>query len=636
MSALRTPTRAEILARIAASTKEKVVLEEMQRLGFWPASATKPTLEASLIERESQLRQELQSLHQTLHKLGDPEAALAAMRKERMADARARREQTAQRHARERYERASRFFEAQRTQIHYLGLGVSNGFWVSQKQVPKALSTLPQLGTPLEIAQSMGISMPELKFLSYHREVGTVSHYHRFAIPKKIGGVRWISAPLPRLKRAQYWVLDNILTKVPVHAAAHGFLPGRSIVSNASPHAGQAVVINLDLKDFFPSIKFPRIKGAFRVLGYSEPVATVLALLTSENVSDAMEVDGEQFYVGHAARERQLPQGAPTSPMLTNILCRTLDKRLAGLARQLGFSYTRYADDLTFSAQSKEKVGELLRRARWIISDEGFTPHPDKQHVMHAGRQQTVTGLVVNKVPAAPRSERRKLRAALHQAQQNQPGDTAKIPTPRASWGGTPASPHTLLGYARFVAMVSPKQGMSYVNQARALVAKQKLPTVPALSPYAAAFRSAAAAGNPPPRAGNTPWWTPAQRAAPELEKTAGQLREERLARLREARRTRDVAAGRARPLSGSTAPESQPNSNQNSVPPGKPKINLYAWAWFVFLFSFLAIAFKSRSFVVAGVAWAGYAFFARKPTWGKLAITVIAAVVIERLVFRG
>ena len=195
---------------------------------------------------------------------------------------------------------------------------------------------------------------------------------------------------MPRLKRAQYWVLDQVLAKVPSHAAAHGFLPGRSIVTNATPHAGREVVINLDIQDFFPTITFPRIKGVFRGLGYDERVATMLALLCSENPCDELEVDGERFFVGGKGRDRVLPQGAPTSPMLTNVLCRRMDRRLQGIADKLGFAYTRYADDLTFSASGEGagQVGTLLRQVRHVLKDEGFTPHPDKQRVMRAGSRQ--------------------------------------------------------------------------------------------------------------------------------------------------------------------------------------------------------------------------------------------------------
>src|SRR5262249_14930317 len=147
---------------------------------------------------------------------------------------------------------------------------------------------LPLVHRAEELAGAMGITVGELRFLSYSRRVSAVSHYKRFQVPKKGGGLRQISAPMPRLKRAQEWVLRNILDRVPVHDAAHGFRRGRSIVSNAAPHAGADVVVNLDLKDFFPTITYRRVRGVFRKLGYSEQVATILALLCSEPEVDAV------------------------------------------------------------------------------------------------------------------------------------------------------------------------------------------------------------------------------------------------------------------------------------------------------------------------------------------------------------
>jgi len=183
----------------------------------------------------------------------------------------------------------------------------------------------------------MGITINELRFLAYQRDVSTVSHYQRFAIPKKSGGERIISAPMPRLKRAQYWLLANILEKVPVTESAQGFVKQRNILTNALPHVGTKVVVNLDLENFFPSVGYPRVKGIFRKIGYSEEVATLCARLTTEAPVSAFELDGTRYFV--RTGEAALPQGAPTSPALSNILCRRLDKRLRGAAAKLDADY---------------------------------------------------------------------------------------------------------------------------------------------------------------------------------------------------------------------------------------------------------------------------------------------------------
>src|SRR5262249_28009133 len=162
---------------------------------------------------------------------------------------------------------------------------------------------------------------------------------------------------------------------------AHGFRDDRSIVSNAKPHLSASVVVNLDLKDFFPTVTYERIKGMFRGLGYSESVATIFALLASEPEAQEVALDGRADFV--ASSKRRPPQGSRASPMVTNVLCRRLDRRLRGAARKLGFSYTRYADDLTFSAHAKPaKVGKLLRTVRWLVAQEGFAEHEKKTRIL--------------------------------------------------------------------------------------------------------------------------------------------------------------------------------------------------------------------------------------------------------------
>jgi retron-type reverse transcriptase len=351
----------------------------------------------------------------------------------------------------------------------------------------------------------MGIGLGELRFLAYDRALATVSHYQRFTIPKKAGGLRAISAPMPRLKRAQYWILDAVLVHAGIHDAAHGFVPGRSILTNAALHVGRDVVVNLDLKDFFPTLDYRRIKGKFRGLGYAEPVATVLALLCTEPDVDEVEIDGQRLYA--ARGPRRLPQGAPTSPALTNLVCTRLDARLTGLAASLGFTYTRYADDMTFSASGEAagKVGALLKYVHEIVAGEGFTVHPDKTRVMRRGRHQEVTGLTVNERVAVPRETLRRFRALLHGIERHGPAGRR--------WGRSEGQAvlGAALGFARFVRMVTPEAGSPLVAQARRLAETHRAPQQPA-QPRIAAFRERSARGVPP-REG---WWSPAERPLPQ------------------------------------------------------------------------------------------------------------------------
>lgn len=516
-------TRAQLYERIRSSSKEEVVLTEMQRLGFWPADSGKPSVEADLIRRETELTQALQKLGSELHHLQNPEAALRMLRKERMAKAKARREETRQKRALARFEKARAWHQRREHEVLYLGAGVSGGLNHADSDAGKlAELAMPVLHKAEELALAMGITLSELRFLAFERRVSRISHYRRFAMPKKTGGERIISAPMPRLKRAQYWVLDNILARAPLHQAAHGFVPGRSIVSNAAPHVGQAVVINLDLKDFFPSIGMPRIKGVFAQLGYSEQVATILALLSTEAATDEVGIDGETFFVAHG--ERALPQGAPSSPALTNILCKRLDARLQACAAKLGFRYTRYADDLTFSggADARKLAGKLLWRAKQIVIDEGFTPHPDKQHVMRDAQRQMVTGIVVNQKPSLERETLRRFRATLFQVEKDGPAGK--------QWNGNTNVIDALEGYAQFMRMVDPAKGLPLLVRVRAARARwgaAGAETTLSQSKRSSAFRALSAQGKAPWDG----WWQATVASAPLLEKTAAQLADEKMAR---------------------------------------------------------------------------------------------------------
>ncbi|HEX2950353.1 MAG TPA: reverse transcriptase family protein [Armatimonadota bacterium] len=265
---------------------------------------------------------------------------------------------------------------------------------------------LPELHTEADLAAAMHISLKQLHWLCDFRhparDSGVSSHYILRRIPKSGGGERILLAPKRQLKTMQRWILREMLDKVPPHEAAHGFRQGRSILSNASPHAGKPVVACFDLQDFFPSIRFPRVRGLFCSLGYSDEVARALAGLCTT------------YYLG--SKKRMLPQGAPTSPAISNLIARRLDIRLSRLAQALGFTYTRYADDCTMSGEGTS-LGALIRTVKRIMRDERFRVNERKLRIHRQGACHSVTGIVVNATPTISRAERRRLRAILHQAQ---------------------------------------------------------------------------------------------------------------------------------------------------------------------------------------------------------------------------
>ena len=465
-------TRQELYDRVRERGKQQYILDEMIRLGFWPeedADQTSPT--AQLIRRENKLQKELSSLLAEQRMMRDRERTLKELRKQRMAESRRKRKENKERRERERQERAAAWRERQRSGIVYLGDGVSAGLNHREEDAARLAGYgLPSLPDAAAIAAAMDIDVGELRFMAFARRVSRRTHYRRFTIPKKTGGERLISAPMPRLKETQHWILEHILLKVPAHDAAHGFRVGRSIVTGAEPHTGADAVINLDLEDFFPTVTYRRIKGLFRSLGYSEQAATIFALVCSEPEIDEVELDGETWYV--ARGERHLPQGAPSSPAITNLLCRRLDRRLAGMAGKLGWSYTRYADDLTFSGRGPDtgwQIYQILRRARDIVEHEGFKVQDKKTRVMRRGRRQEVTGLTVNDRVGVDRKTLRRFRATLFQVEKDGPAGKR--------WGravGTPDDAGELIeslrGFAAFVAMVDAAKGKPLLERVERLI----------------------------------------------------------------------------------------------------------------------------------------------------------------------
>jgi hypothetical protein len=353
--------------------------------------------------------------------------------------------------------------------IHWEEASDPDRFDVDDRLVRAQQNGLPTIDRGDELAKALGMSISRLRWLTFQRDVDTGTHYRRWTIPKRDGSQRTITAPKKELKTAQRWALRNIFERLPVHGAAHGFLAARSIVSNALVHAGADVLVKLDIKDFFPTVTWKRVKGLLRKAGVAEQPATLLALLATESPRDLVEFRGQTLHV--ATGPRALPQGAPTSPAITNAICLKMDRRLSGLARKLGFKYTRYADDLAFSyryegqpdPKRKPPVGVLLAGARAILIAEGFVPHPTKTSVMRPGNQQRVTGLVVNASSSTvaarvPRDVLRRLRAAIHNRKKGKPGKDGE-------------SLAQLRGMAAFVYMTDPIRGKKFLDQIAALEA---------------------------------------------------------------------------------------------------------------------------------------------------------------------
>jgi RNA-directed DNA polymerase len=271
---------------------------------------------------------------------------------------------------------------------------------------------LPVWRTEEALAAALGVELKALRHFSIHSAKDRGTHYVTFAIPKRSGGERLIMAPKARLKRLQRRLNALLVSRLPVSEFAHGFRNGHSVRSNAEPHVGRSVILQLDLQDFFGSIHFGRVRGLLIALGYGYPVATVLAALMTDAPRQPVVVGETRFFP--PAGPHACPQGAPTSPGLSNAVVVKMDRRLAGLARRYGFAYTRYADDLTFSGNDIAAAHALRLLAQRVVQEEGFALNESKTRVTRSGSRQTVTGVVVNDVLGLSRQERRRLRAAIH------------------------------------------------------------------------------------------------------------------------------------------------------------------------------------------------------------------------------
>jgi len=257
------------------------------------------------------------------------------------------------------------------------------------------------------------------------RELGSpkLEHYFYRVLTKRSGSVRLLEAPKPRLKGMQRAILEEILNRVPVHKAVHGFCRGRSIGTFAGPHVGRDVVLRMDVAEFFPSVAGARIQGLFRTMGYPESVADLLGGICTNAVSAGFwrGVSGEWRSPVELRELRELygrphlPQGAPTSPALANLCFYRVDCRLAGLAAAAGAVYTRYADDLAFSggAGFARSGARFSFHVTAVLREEGFRANYRKTRVMRRGVRQALAGLVVNERVNVGRDDFDRLKAIL-------------------------------------------------------------------------------------------------------------------------------------------------------------------------------------------------------------------------------
>jgi len=263
---------------------------------------------------------------------------------------------------------------------------------------PRWRDPRPDESERVEKGHGLGLEELARRLAMGERELQRFSPvYSTTTIPKRTGGTRTLHVPDDKTKELQRKILRQLLARLRAHEAACGFERGKSIVHNALPHVGQCVVIHLDVVDFFPSTGAGRVDRYFRRVGWDAECAAILTKLVTHH-------DG-------------LPQGAPTSPRLSNLVNFHLDVQLTRLAAWRRGSYTRYADDITlsFPQDYPKKMRGIVQKARRLLKASGYTMHLRKKlSIRRSHQRQSVTGLVVNDHVQLPREIRRWLRAVRH------------------------------------------------------------------------------------------------------------------------------------------------------------------------------------------------------------------------------
>lgn len=246
------------------------------------------------------------------------------------------------------------------------------------------------------------------------------SYYKYFAIKKRRGGLRRIMSPYSELRDVQTWIKENILDKIELPNCVKAFVKGRNIMENAKMHEGRKYILKVDITNFFESIGVRQVYVAFRKMGYDRSVAAWLANLCTakiedykyEQLEDQEEIQ-KLFNDLYHKSEPFLVQGAPTSPGLANIICNRMDKRMMGLANKHGFTYSRYADDMTFSADNKDRLPKVSM-IRKIVETEGFHLNEEKIELLHEGNRQIVTGLLVDNHVRVPGRYKKDIKRHIH------------------------------------------------------------------------------------------------------------------------------------------------------------------------------------------------------------------------------
>lgn len=268
-------------------------------------------------------------------------------------------------------------------------------FGLDHDEVAKAKELLDNQLPPIVRTEILSFLFAVSYGLIHSLSTSPEKHYRVYKVPKTRGGKRQIEAPRRYLKLIQRWIHQNILIKHTLPSSVTGFVRGQNIFTNAKPHLPSKNIMIIDIKDFFPTISYKEVYKIFKNFGYPKRVATLLTRL--------------------CIFDSRLPQGAPTSPTLANLVFTPVDLALQDLAERWECVYTRYADDIAFSGNIQFSHREK-KEVRGILQEFGFNINHRKSRIIGSGGRQILAGLVVNSNGLPPRYKRRQWRATYHQA----------------------------------------------------------------------------------------------------------------------------------------------------------------------------------------------------------------------------
>ena len=439
--------KAEYRNLVSNMGKKEFTFLKMQEYGFWPSNLPTPYERqeheteqdfenrkrlldefqklseqlSNAYQEKAEIEKKLSHLKKEYQDTWDYEKIRSVVAQEIMKESLTRRAERKAERERQKQLKTQAWNKRKAENILFIGKGYSNLLAKKETNVQKLKEhQMPVIETDRELANLLQIEYSTLRSLVYHRDVITFDNYYRFEIPKKSGGTRHIAAPKTQLKAAQRQVLEQILQKAEVSDLSHGFLKARSILTSAKTHhTSPDLLINIDLENFFPTITFERVRGLYQSFGYSGYIASLLAMLCTYCERMPLEIKGETKYI--KISERVLPQGSPASPMITNIICRNMDKRIDGLCKKLGLTYTRYADDMSFSYMGDTEnlaIGSFLNSINKIIESEGFHMKKEKTHILRKNNRQYITGIVINNEEiGVPKKWVKILKASIHNAE---------------------------------------------------------------------------------------------------------------------------------------------------------------------------------------------------------------------------